>query len=266
MTSTRGKGSLVALTTVLAICGLGLGCSDKPAWHGPLPRCYLDVSLNGQKLGRVIIELRPDIAPKTAENFRALCTGEKGFGYKGCAFHRVIPQFMCQAGDVDGHGGKSIYGDKFDDENFDLKNVEGAVTMANRGPNTNGSQFFICTANDRFLDGKYVVFGKVVHGMSVVRQIEERGSHNGNTIGEIVIDDCGELPPEAPTHPDRKSQATKPEDAKSAPPPAKPDPAKPGDTKAPPAKPAAAPAPAKTGDAPPANQSPSQPPAAKTGS
>jgi cyclophilin family peptidyl-prolyl cis-trans isomerase len=277
MTSTRKIGSLVGLVAVLAICGVDLGCSDRPAWRGPLPRCYLDVSLDGKNLGRIIIELRPDIVPKTAENFRALCTGEKGFGYKGCEFHRVIPQFMCQAGNFDGEGGKSIYGPEFDDESFELKNAQGAVSMANHGPNTNASQFFICTANDRFLDGKYVVFGRVVHGMSVVRQIEERGTRGGKVLGKIVIDDCGELPPDAPTHPDRKGSAAKPEDTKSAAP-AKAEPAKPGDSKAPPAKtgessatppakPAATAPTTKAGEAPspPASPPPSQPPAAKTG-
>jgi peptidyl-prolyl isomerase F (cyclophilin D) len=279
MTATRGRGPLLGLVAVLAICGLGPGCTEKPVARGPLPRCYLDVSLNGQKLGRIVIQLRSDVVPKTAENFRALCTGEKGFGYKGCQFHRIIPQYMCQAGNIGGEGGKSIYGDQFDDENFTLKNVEGAVSMGNHGPNTNASQFFICTANDRFLDGKYVVFGRVVHGMSVVRKIEERGNRAGKVFGKIVIDDCGELPPDAPMHPET-TQAAKPGDSKSAPPEAKPEPTKAGPATAEPAKPADAKSPpAKSGDSPapqpakptgaasPAKpgDTPSPPPAAKSG-
>jgi peptidylprolyl isomerase len=168
------------------------------------PRVFFDITIGDKAAGRITFELFADVVPKTAENFRALCTGEKGMGkqgkplhYKGSRFHRVIQQFMCQGGDFtrgNGTGGESIYGNKFEDENFKLKHTTpGLLSMANAGPGTNGSQFFITTIVTDWLDGKHVVFGKVVEGMDVVKKMEAAGSRSGQTSADVVITDCGEL-------------------------------------------------------------------------
>nr|AAQ91264.1 2-peptidylprolyl isomerase A [Danio rerio] len=161
------------------------------------PKVFFDLTAGGNPVGRVVMELRADVVPRTAENFRQLCTGQPGYGYKGSSFHRVIPGFMCQGGDFTNHngtGGKSIYGNKFADENFNLKHTgAGCLSMANAGPNTNGSQFFICTALTSWLDGKHVVFGQVVEGLDVIKKVEGFGSSSGKTSAKIIIADCGQL-------------------------------------------------------------------------
>ncbi|CAM2108710.1 peptidyl-prolyl cis-trans isomerase A [Lepidochelys kempii] len=161
------------------------------------PIVFFDIAANDEPLGRVTFELFADKVPKTAENFRALTTGEKGFGYKGSCFHRIIPGFMCQGGDFtchNGTGGKSIYGEKFADENFILTHSgPGILSMANAGPNTNGSQFFICTAKTEWLDGKHVVFGRVKDGMKVVEAMSGLGSREGKTKKKVTISNCGQL-------------------------------------------------------------------------
>jgi len=168
------------------------------------PVVFFDMTIGGAAAGRIEMTLRADVVPKTAENFRCLCTGEKGTGksgkplhFKGSSFHRVIPQFMCQGGDFtrgNGTGGESIYGEKFADENFTLKHTgPGVLSMANAGPNTNGSQFFLCTVQTDWLDGKHCVFGNVTKGMEVVKAIEAVGSGSGATSQPVVIADCGQL-------------------------------------------------------------------------
>lgn len=161
------------------------------------PRVFFDINIADRSAGRIVMVLRSDVVPMTAENFRSLCTHDKGFGYRGSSFHRVIPQFMLQGGDFTKHngtGGKSIYGAKFEDENFVLKHTgAGTLSMANSGTNTNGSQFFITTEKTDWLDGKHVVFGNVIEGLDVVRKIEALGSKSGKVSKKVVIDNSGEL-------------------------------------------------------------------------
>lgn len=158
---------------------------------------FFDISIGGKDAGRVEFKLYYDELPKTTENFRALCTGEHGFGYKDSVFHRVIPQFMLQGGDFtrgNGTGGKSIYGAKFADEGFPFNHTKPyLLSMANAGPNTNGSQFFITTVECPWLDGKHVVFGEVVSGQSVVDAVEKVGSRSGATSKVVKITNSGQL-------------------------------------------------------------------------
>ncbi|MDQ0771873.1 peptidylprolyl isomerase [Streptomyces aurantiacus] len=158
---------------------------------------FFDITIDGAPAGRIVFKLYDDDVPRTAQNFRELATGQHGFGYEGSGFHRVIPEFMLQGGDFtrgDGTGGKSIYGAKFDDENFKLKHDKPfLLSMANSGPNSNGSQFFITTVLTSWLDGKHVVFGEVVEGQDLVTKIESLGSRSGTTRSKIVIASSGEL-------------------------------------------------------------------------
>ncbi|OWF45485.1 peptidyl-prolyl cis-trans isomerase-like [Mizuhopecten yessoensis] len=172
----------------------------------PNPEVFLDIEIDEKYEGQLVFKLFADIAPLTAENFRALCTGERGENgktkeellcYKGSCFHRIIPKFMCQGGDFvlgNGTGGMSIYGKKFADENFVLKHTgRGILSMANSGANTNSSQFFICTAETSWLDGKHVVFGQLVKGFRTLERMESMGTDSGQPKNRVLISNCGQI-------------------------------------------------------------------------
>ncbi len=168
-----------------------------PASRPDHPRVFFDISIEEEYAGRIVMELYRSVVPKTVENFRALCTHLYGFGYRYSYFHRIIPGFMCQGGDFeksDGTGGSSIYGDQFEDESFHYKHDRpGLLSMANSGRNTNGSQFFVTTNPTPHLDGKHVVFGRVLQGMEVLGLIEDCGTPDGQVSQMVRIDNCGEI-------------------------------------------------------------------------
>mmetsp|Transcript_19550 Transcript_19550/g.16104 ORF Transcript_19550/g.16104 Transcript_19550/m.16104 type:complete len:223 (+) Transcript_19550:26-694(+) len=210
LSAVPARASAFAATRSSLACSRGAVTRTFPssaAWARPFaaaaaggnPKVFFDCSIGGKPAGRIVFELFNDVVPKTAENFRQLCTGEAKdlAGYKGCVFHRIIPQFMLQGGDFTNHngtGGASIYGRNFEDENFKLKHTTpGLLSMANAGPGTNGSQFFVTTIETPWLDGRHVVFGKVVEGMDVVTTLEGQGSASGATASKCIIDDCGQL-------------------------------------------------------------------------
>ncbi|XP_071531192.1 peptidyl-prolyl cis-trans isomerase E isoform X1 [Panulirus ornatus] len=161
------------------------------------PQVYFDIKAGKSLVGRIVMQLRADVVPKTVENFRCLCTHEKGYGYQGSIFHRIIPGFVCQGGDFTNHngtGGRSIYGAKFEDENFKLRHTgPGILSMANSGPNSNGSQFFLTAERTEWLDKKHVVFGQVISGLDVIRKIEKWGTKSGKPTEKVIISNCGEL-------------------------------------------------------------------------
>jgi len=192
---------MTRLSCLLAVLvGLGLTAQSQAAEN---PTVAMDITIGGEPAGTVVAELRSDVVPKTAENFRSLCTGERGRGkdgpldYAGTPFHRIIPDFMIQGGDItrgNGKGGDSIYGGRFPDENFQLKHDgPGVLSMANSGPGTNSSQFFITVNQTPWLNGKHVVFGEVIDGMDVVKEMEAQGTRSGKPQKKVVLAECRQL-------------------------------------------------------------------------
>ncbi|UXI18133.1 Plasminogen activator inhibitor 2 [Sarcoptes scabiei] len=191
------------------------------------PRCFFDISIDSQNVGRIVFELFDDVCPKTCENFKALCTGERGVGmmtqkplhYKNISFHRIVKNFIIQSGDFsqgNGKGGESIYGGTFEDESFHFKHEKPfLLSMANKGKNTNGSQFFITLAPAPHLDGVHVVFGHVISGKELVSSIADVpvDKQSRPTIS-VVISNCGELVPQIKSDKE-KSEAAKRRESRS---------------------------------------------------